>query len=215
MLTTRKYVIAGNGKYVVDWLSHSRAEMKRSTNPVLDAQMNRTRARRLGHRRNLSDGGHVGEDVSCKYFLPSKIFCVKYVQSFLLYSFIFFWMSCQNQSYQNRYKVRRTESSNVSKVSFLQTHPSIIVSMENVTSSSAARVPRPPAPALLQHVRRLHARGQPRRPRTPRPPPGAPRPRPLGAGPVPVLPGPPPRPRHQRPRRLPGRPGRRGVRGPC
>ena len=27
-------------------------------------------------------------------------------------------MSCQNQSYQNRYTVRRTESSNVSKVSF-------------------------------------------------------------------------------------------------
>ena len=48
--------------------------MKRSTNPVLDAQMNRTRARRLGHRRNLSDGGHVGEDVSCKYFYQVKYF---------------------------------------------------------------------------------------------------------------------------------------------
>ena len=42
-----------------------RAEMKHKLNPVLDAQLNRNRSRRhLGHRRNLSDGGHVGEDVS-------------------------------------------------------------------------------------------------------------------------------------------------------
>ena len=33
--------------------------------------------------------------------------------------------------YQNRYTARRTESSIVSKVSFVQTHPSVIV--ENVT----------------------------------------------------------------------------------
>ena len=38
--------------------------MKHKLNPVLDAQLNRNRARRMGHRRNLSDGGHVGEDVS-------------------------------------------------------------------------------------------------------------------------------------------------------
>ena len=45
-------------------LSFFRAEMKHKLNPVLDAQLNRNRARRMGHRRNLSDGGHVGEDVS-------------------------------------------------------------------------------------------------------------------------------------------------------
>ena len=38
--------------------------MKHKLNPVLDAQLNRNRSRRLGHRRNLSDGGHVAEDVS-------------------------------------------------------------------------------------------------------------------------------------------------------
>ena len=45
--------------------------MKHKLNPVLDAQLNRNRQRRGGHRRNLSDGrissaitDHLGEDVS-------------------------------------------------------------------------------------------------------------------------------------------------------
>ncbi len=40
-----------------------RAEMKHKLNPVMDAQLNRNR-RMNRHRRNLSDGGHIGEDVS-------------------------------------------------------------------------------------------------------------------------------------------------------
>jgi hypothetical protein len=44
--------------------------MKHKLNPVMDAQLNRNRARQRGHRRNLSDGRissateHIGEDVS-------------------------------------------------------------------------------------------------------------------------------------------------------
>ena len=45
---------------------HSRAEMKHKLNPVMDAQLNRNR-RMNRHRRNLSDGGHIGEDVSYNY----------------------------------------------------------------------------------------------------------------------------------------------------
>ena len=49
---------------ITDFCCNYRAEMKHKLNPVLDAQLNRNRSRRLGHRRNLSDGGHVAEDVS-------------------------------------------------------------------------------------------------------------------------------------------------------
>ena len=45
--------------------------MKHKLNPVLDAQLNRNRQRRGGHRRNFSDGrisstvtDHLGDDVS-------------------------------------------------------------------------------------------------------------------------------------------------------
>ena len=44
--------------------------MKHKLNPVMDAQLNRTRQRQRGHRRNMSDGrissatDYMGEDVS-------------------------------------------------------------------------------------------------------------------------------------------------------
>ena len=44
-------------------MHHFRAEMKHKLNPVMDAQLNRNR-RMNRHRRNLSDGGHIAEDVS-------------------------------------------------------------------------------------------------------------------------------------------------------
>ena len=44
--------------------------MKHKLNPVMDAQLNRNR-RMNRHRRNLSDGGHIGEDVS---WIPRNYF---------------------------------------------------------------------------------------------------------------------------------------------
>merc|ERR550532_1588274 len=59
----RERIVAEMQRYAATKDPRLRAEMKHKLNPVLDAQLNRNRSRRhLGHRRNLSDGGHVGED---------------------------------------------------------------------------------------------------------------------------------------------------------
>jgi len=57
----RERIVAEMQRYTASKDPRLRAEMKHKLNPVMDAQLNRNR-RMNRHRRNLSDGGHIGED---------------------------------------------------------------------------------------------------------------------------------------------------------
>ena len=64
--------------------------MKHKLNPVMDAQLNKTRQRQRGHRRNMSDGRissateYMGEDVSAKLTKHYLIYLFIFVNRFFL-----------------------------------------------------------------------------------------------------------------------------------
>merc|ERR1719438_615019 len=66
----RERIVAEMQRYSASKDPRLRAEMKHKLNPVLDAQLNRNR-RMNRHRRNLSDGGHIGEEFGL-HGLPNR-----------------------------------------------------------------------------------------------------------------------------------------------
>ena len=111
--------------------------MKHKLNPVLDAQLNRNRSRRMGHRRNLSDGGHIGEDVSrqIRYCwlvaLPASQTSRTNDLEHISCTWCLSWCWCDNS-------------------------PLIILHTPLTVTLFAARLPRSAGPTLLQHERRIH-----------------------------------------------------------
>merc|ERR1719317_1145458 len=75
----RERIVAEMQRYATMKDPRFRAEMKHKLNPVLDAQLNRNRQRRGGHRRNFSDGrisstvtDHLGDDVGYASSMPNR-----------------------------------------------------------------------------------------------------------------------------------------------
>jgi len=75
----RERIVAEMQRYATMKDPRLRAEMKHKLNPVLDAQLNRNRQRRGGHRRNFSDGrisstvtDHLGDDVGYASSMPNR-----------------------------------------------------------------------------------------------------------------------------------------------
>jgi len=75
----RERIVAEMQRYATMKDPRLRAEMKHKLNPVLDAQLNRNRQRRGGHRRNFSDGrissavtDHLGDDVGYAGSMPNR-----------------------------------------------------------------------------------------------------------------------------------------------